>query len=128
MFEFHGWITIREGTSEAEEDDARFHRNIQSIEELVQANQDGVTRVEIIASNGQYNLIMHGLRNHRQPWVTELFKKTGEIARGSYGLLYLNDDEDTEFSNEFQVWVMTRGNVRHDKDALLSPCVPMLEE
>ena len=54
MFGFHGWVTVREGTSEADEDDARFHQNIQSIEELVQANQDGVTRVELVASNGQY--------------------------------------------------------------------------
>lgn len=128
MFEFHGWVTIREGTSEAEDDDALFQENIRSIKELVEVYQDGISRLDLIVSNGAYNLIMHGLRNHSQQWVTELFEKTGNIARGSYGVLYLNDDEDLEFSNEFQVLIMTRGTVQRHKDTLLSPCIPVLEE
>ena len=33
----------------------------------------------------------------------ELYKKIGKMAEGSYGLIYLYDDEDEGKENEFQV-------------------------
>jgi hypothetical protein len=70
---------------------------------------------------------MHGFRNHTQPWVYELFEYTGFVAKGSYGVLYVRDDEDKHFDNEMQVWSMVRGKTQKQRDGFLSPCMPLLE-
>ena len=51
------------------------------------------------------------------------------MAPGSYGLLYLHDDEDTNgFHNAFQVFVLSKGNFILCKDPFLSPYIPRVED
>ena len=61
--------------------------------------------------------------NHRgsvgQP-VIDTFERVGEIAPGSYGLMYFRDDEDPGGRfNEFQVIVMRRGKTFTAADSFL---------
>ena len=57
-----------------------------------------------------------------------MLKSIGKYAPGSYGILYVHNDEDIEgLSNEFQVWRLVRGNLEKQKDYYLSPCVPVIK-
>ena len=53
-----------------------------------------------------------------------LFETIGKIAEGSYGLLYLRNDEDKEKYNNFVVHRLARGTVEIYPDTLLSPMIP----
>ena len=130
MFEFHGWVTIQEGWCEAQEDDALLENNVETIrsEAFRLAVEDFGCKAEVATANGLHRLTIHGYRNHHQPWVLNLFKAAGRIAKGSYGILYIHDDEDPDMSNEFQVWIMIRGKVEMRNDTDLSPCMPKLED
>ncbi|MBT3200027.1 MAG: hypothetical protein HN350_08920 [Phycisphaerales bacterium] len=129
MFEYHGWVTIHDGCSEEQDDNTLLSDSVKQIRGAVdQLDVNGFgCRVELAESNGLHHLTMHGHRNHSQQWPLELFETAGRIAKGSYGVLYIHNDEDIDFSNEFQTWVMTRGKVTKRTDQFLSPCIPTLE-
>ena len=58
-----------------------------------------------------------------------MFEKIGQIAKGSYGLIYLYNDEDTQGKNNiFQVFSMVRGKIYEKEDPFLSPIIPVLED
>jgi len=77
-------------------------------------------------------------RNHRgiRPSAVEILRWLAENSPGSYGLVYLHDDEDegdgshargrdgTDHSNEFRVWRLLNGRVDELDDPFLSPIVP----
>jgi hypothetical protein len=127
MFEYHGWISISETTCEAEDNPELLESLITQIARVVRQLQDDFSKVELFTKNGSHYLRLDGDRDHTQYWVLQLFEKVGELAKGSYGLLYVRDDEDLEYANEFQVWRMARGRVSREKDPFLSPCIPVLE-
>ena len=56
------------------------------------------------------------------------FETVGKIAEGSYGLLYLHNDEDQEKYNNFVVHRLARGTVEIYPDTLLSPVIPNVED
>ena len=127
MFEFHGWVTVNEGACEAEDSEEARNIAVGKLHELIAARTDGWSLAELRQFNGQDFLLLHGFRNHYQPWVAELFEITGVLAPGSYGALYVRDDEDPSYANEMQVLIMRRGKVVRHKDELFSPCIPVLE-
>ena len=50
---------------------------------------------------------------------------------GSYGLLYVLDDEDYQdgdYQNEFRVWRLVRGALEERSDPFLSPFIPTVED
>lgn len=57
-----------------------------------------------------------------------MFYYVGEVAIGSYGLLYLYDDEDPIKDNSFKVYRLCKGKVVEFDDQLLSPFNPTIEE
>lgn len=126
MFEYHAWVTIREGSKEGEDDSILLEKNIAEIE-IALKEHEGLGRIELFFQNGSAYVRMDGDHNHYHAYALDVFTKIGHIAKGSYGLLYINDDEHSEFNNEFQVWRMTKGNVVKMKDQFLSPCNPVLE-
>lgn len=69
-----------------------------------------------------------GYRNHRNAHVLETWRTIGQLAPGSYGLLYVQDDEDEGRDNSWVVYAMTRGQVTEGTDAWLSPVVPTLQD
>ncbi|MET9144633.1 Imm7 family immunity protein [Streptomyces sp. NPDC004042] len=129
MFEYHGWITVVE--TAADEDDDGQVRLGRIVDELR-------LRITEIASpylldlrwlNGEPFIHLGGCSNHRSaPDVEEFFAHVGAVAPGSYGLLHIRDDEDPRHGNEIRVLRLARGTVTHHTEALLSPCVPVLED
>ncbi|MBA3741876.1 Imm7 family immunity protein [Sporichthya sp.] len=79
-------------------------------------------------ANGSWRLHLSGLRNHRQQLVVDLWQRVGELAPASYGLLYIQDDEDPAHGNEWVAWPLRRGSTRAEADPFLSPVVPALQD
>ncbi|MGR6542089.1 Imm7 family immunity protein [Paenibacillus tundrae] len=55
-------------------------------------------------------------------------KTIGVMAPGSYGMLYVFNDEHPKHFNEFNVYVLTRGNVEERNDPFLSPLIPTVAD
>ncbi|MGW7331123.1 Imm7 family immunity protein [Streptomyces sp. NPDC054840] len=126
MFEYHGWITVRESATD-DEDPTRAAEIVEGLRR----------RIDEIASpylldlrwmNGELFLHIGGFSNHCRPEILDLFRHVGTVAPGSYGLLHLLDDEDPRHENEVRVLRLVRGNVAEYTESSLSPCIPVLED
>ena len=76
-------------------------------------------------------LCLAGLANYRgilEDDLINVFREIGEKAPGSYGLLYIADDENVEFDNEFRVGKLVRGKLEFVFDPFLSPRIPVIED
>jgi hypothetical protein len=61
--------------------------------------------------------------------VIELYREIAAGAPGSYGVMYVLDDELVgNAGNEWQRWIMRRGVVTVEADRSLSPHVPTVED
>ncbi|MEV5647137.1 Imm7 family immunity protein [Nocardia sp. NPDC052254] len=127
MFEYHGWVTLRaDATTTDDESSLRLDDVRTLLEEF-----SGYALMDLQAFNGDYYIHFAGHPNRRGTWgagVIDLFTRIGRLARGSYGLLYVHDDEDAAYAGGFRVFRMARGLVTVHADALLSPVVPILED
>lgn len=130
MIELHGWVTIRE-TYKADFDEE------ENIDLLVKKIQDNIKKLswfkpEIKAQNGEYFIELSLYTNRMNPQtleVLELYQNIGKIAEGSYGLIYLYNDEDMNGKeNQFQVFSLARGIVKENTDPFLSPIIPTIED
>ncbi|WP_158261130.1 MULTISPECIES: Imm7 family immunity protein [Pirellulaceae] len=65
-------------------------------------------------------------RNHTAPELFQLLDWIVENALGSYGIIYVLDDE-SEYSNEFRVIKINKGNYTFHNDPFLSPIYPEVE-
>lgn len=130
MIELHGWVTVRE-TYKAVFDE---EEHIDLLVLRIQAEIDKLRWFKPImkAMNGEWFLEFSLYSNRRDSRLQEilgLYKRIGEIAAGSYGLIYLYDDEDMEGrENQFQVFLLARGTVEEREDSFLSPVIPALED
>lgn len=128
MVELHSWITVRE-TYEVCESEGNYNEVIKNINKAIQRLK--YIQVSVKVLNGEYYIEFSLYTNHLSADVKEcleFFSEVGKIARGSYGLLYLHNDEDAMYSNEFQIWRLTRGKVRKYDDTILSPFIPIIED
>jgi hypothetical protein len=134
MFEIHGWATLRESFDEAGEDDEKLHAIFARLRRQIDENSWSLNSlVDLRYINGTPYLTVTGDRNHRISEGSELFElfhTVAEIAPGSYGLVYVMDDEaqDIAARNEFEVWVLCRGQFTRRSDAYLSPIIPTIED
>ena len=75
---------------------------------------------------------MNMYTNHFSPDVKEVFELmrfVGEIAVGSYGMIYLHDDENNDGKrNLFQVYTLAKGKIAEYIDEFLSPLTPKVED
>ncbi len=83
--------------------------------------------------NGDLHVLsVAGHRNHRCETALDLFRWLAINGPGSYGLLYVRDDEDFrrggDFGNEFRVWRLARGVLEEQDDPFLSPPIPTVED
>ena len=127
MFEYHGWITLR-STAEAVDDEPPLR--LEEIKDLVN-ELAGHGLMDLRQINGGYYVHLGGFPNHRGTQGSEvinLFAKVGHLAPGSYGLLYVHDDEDPECQLNFRVFRLVRGTVTEHDDQFLSPVIPTLED
>lgn len=128
MVELHSWITIRK-TYEVCEDEDDVEKVIENLKQIIR----GLKYIEIPVKvkNGEYYIEFSIYTNHFSADVEEhldFFAEIGKIAKGSYGLLYLHNDEDAMHYNEFQIWRLSRGKIRKYEDKILSPFVPVVED
>ena len=127
MFEYHGWVSLRP-TAEAVDDEPPLR--LDEIRALVD-DLSGYALMDLRPMNGDYYIHLGGSPNRpgtHGPAVVELLRQVGQLAPGSYGLLYVHDDEDPRQHLDFRVFRLARGIVTEHADTLLSPVTPTLED
>ena len=130
MIQLNGWVIIRESYSEVGENERKLNQVVTKIEAKI-SELDVVNEFYGLRNlNGEYHLSIMVNHNHRSDHVIEFFKWIASISVGSFGILYVQDDEDLERGNEnvFKVWRMKKGKVDELDDPFLSPVNPEVEE
>ena len=136
MFQFNGWAILRVDDSDDPDSSELTRREDEAQarhEAAVHSFSDGVSVLEVrTAGNDLRCLITHGLSNHRTSSVLDLYQWVADQFPCAYGLLYVWDDEDDsptrgDNTNCFRVWKLACGVLTEEADALLSPCMPVIE-
>ncbi len=131
MFEYHAWATLRDAANPDDDAIAEASAATVSAIRLLLADpsvDNDFQSTDIRYVNGQWHVWLAGHRNHRNSDVLDAWRAIGIEAPGSYGLLYVHDDEAPEQHNEWVAWSMARGCVTVAPDPFLSPYVPVLED
>lgn len=126
MIELHCWITIRADYNSDNECNENVLRLIKN-----ELDTHHYNSIEIKAMNGEYYIEFSLYANHFSQDTKELlhlFVYIGRIAVGSYGLLYLHNDESDTSGNSFRIYSLAKGVVNVHDDPFLSPCIPTIEE
>ncbi|GIP45721.1 hypothetical protein J45TS6_41800 [Paenibacillus sp. J45TS6] len=130
MYQYHGWAVILESTGDEVSNEKEI-KIVEAIKKYIEDLQLNVDVLDMKAVNGQYHLWMTGLWN-REPSLkfspVEIMKNIGIIAPGSYGMLYVFNDEHPKHFNEFRVYALARGNVEEKGDPFLSPLIPVVTD
>lgn len=129
MITFNGWVVIQESFTEEDENDKLLQIIIEKIKAKITTLAYLNENYTLENLNGSYHLSIMADHNHRTEHIIDFFKWISAIAIGSYGILYVQDDEDTSRGNEnqFVVWVMKKGTVTEMDDIYLSPVFPEIE-
>ena len=128
MFEFHGWASVNYHTHDTNfgKQDACWDSLVSYVAEMPK------DFVHLQRYNGCDSLLIAGQHNHRREYVVDLFRWIADNAVGSYGLLYIRDDEDhergTDYQNCFRVWRLCCGTLTEMDDLFLSPVTPAVED
>jgi hypothetical protein len=132
MFEYHGWATLRTDIMDeyGDEDEDALQNLLGELRQyIITLSINGAIHIE--QRNLLYALSIFGHNNHRQQPVMDLFSWLAQNARGSYGLLYIHDDEDfnrgSDNTNQFRVWRLALGQLEELDDQFLSPYIPTVE-
>lgn len=130
MIELHGWITVRDTYEAIFEEGDKMDLVISKLKDEI-----GKLRwfqPQIKAQNGEVYIEFTLFANRKESTyheIIEFYKKVGDVAKGSYGLIYFYDDEDRDGQeNEFQVYALRRGKIESFKDPFLSPIIPVIED
>jgi hypothetical protein len=134
MVSYHGWIKIWETPYES--DDDHLDEIVAQIKQYVDKVKWSNSFIDVRYANGIPLFSIQGCNNHK--WggyldgnynnLLEIFKLIGKIAPGSFGLLYIIDDEEEGFQNECQVFIMKKGVLEKVKDPFFSPLIPTVED
>lgn len=129
MYQYHGWAVVLASTG----DETCYEEEVifETVEKYIKDLQANVDVLDIKVINGQYHLWMSGLWNHEPSskfHPVEIMKNVGIQAPGSYGMLYVYNDEHPIHFNEFNVYVLKRGNVEEKHDPFLSPLIPVVTD
>lgn len=126
MIELHGWLTFRE-TYRAEPNE---EENIDKI--ISDILQNSPFKPHIQLKNGSYFTEFSLYHNHYAQDEEDVFaflNITSKLAKGSYGIIYLFDDENAMgLDNAFQVYVLCKGKIKQCLDSFLSPFIPTVED
>jgi hypothetical protein len=154
MLAAHGWVIVR--SSRALYHGARID-DVDDVDERVDAaDEELFARLKTLLrgheppdldwsfrpgmNNVRGVLMLSSSRNHRgaRPTVLTVLDWLAENGPGSYGLVYIHDDEDRarvivagaetkDFSNVFRVWRLLEGAVEEFDDPFLSPLFPTVD-
>lgn len=129
MIELHGWLSI----SETYENEDLF--SLSELESISQKVKDIVLKndcgIELQYMNGFPFITTLICSNHRTEQIDKIidtYQNIAEIATGSYGVIYIRDDEDVVHYNEFQIYIFKRGKCINKVDTDFSPCIPNIEK
>jgi len=121
MVEYYGWLNLQQSLDGENESD------ILSISGAIKNRLKEISMSERIsefqAINGYFVLNISGITNHMSQDVLEVFdlyKFIASVAIGSYGLLYVKNEQETEDSAEFRVWRLAKGKFEELDQTLLS--------
>ena len=130
MIQYSGWAIIREAYNEMGEDEKSLNVIIKKIQERIQKLKTLNEFYDLRPLNGAYHLTIQVNHSHRDDRVIKFFKWIADISIGSFGLLYILDDEDIQRGNKnkFKVWRIKKGQIDEMDDLFLSPCTPNIEE
>ena len=135
MLEYHGWIVIAESYNEKDASDELRHSLWLELCKKVAQLQTEVSDIAITMNviNAVYQISIFGCCNHKgYTWqqVYRLLQWIAKSAVGSYGIFYLQDDEDIEAGNtdKFIIYCLKKGQIYQIEDKLLSPLVPEIED
>lgn len=125
MYEWHGWATLRK-TAEVDYYDDPDETVLSTVQALLAAS-DSISNetAKLNSANGAWHVWLAGCHNHCSPQIVDLFRTLAHTAPGSYGILYLYDDEA---SDGWDRWVMRRGGIHKSRDEDLSPHIGMVED
>jgi hypothetical protein len=130
VFEWHGWATIVASPGAEDDAAAEAHQPCRDEEARVArviAGAAGVANetLDVRSANGSVHVWLAGSHNHRDETVIGLFRSIAEAAPGSYGVMYVLDDD---VSDTWERWVMRRGTVSREVDTSLSPHLGVVED
>lgn len=126
MYQYHGWAVLSISVDD-ESNHIEDSKMLLQVQNYISKLKDNIDIIEVKAINGQYHFLMTGFANHKiisEYNPINIFRHIGILASGSYGILYVYDDEDLEYFNEFRVYVLTRGDISEKSDTYLSPLIP----
>ena len=129
MLELHGWLTI----SETYKDEDKYTN--ETLEDIMRPVnriiENSGTQLTLQYMNGTPFLTALLYANHRTKetdTIIDTYKSIAQTATGSYGIIYLRDDEDTRHYNEFQIFIFKKGECIYKTDDVFSPCIPTIED
>lgn len=125
--QFHGFVEVRMLPRVL----GNYPKETEVVETLrAETNWSVFQHAAFIDLNGQWFFTAHGNHNHASAFqpVRELLDKLVSRAPGSYGLFYVNNDEDDlpEMRERFRVLVIRRGTMSEGADPFLSPFTPIV--
>jgi hypothetical protein len=130
MIEYYGWLKINLSLDGENEDNiGLFARKINlKLQEISTSSRS----VEFKPLNGSYILHFAGSANHFGIDFEEIYSLCEYITKnavGSYGIIYLQNDELPEpMNNQFFVYKIARGKISIVDDIYLSPCQYVIED
>lgn len=125
MYEFYGWAALNYHTHDTNE--LLKKETIVRFIEFIQSKE--IKDIYMIKSrNGLDSFMISALHNHKHEYVFEIFSWIADNLPGSYGLLYIQDDESKDSFNKFIVYKLARGMLTKEEDYYLSPCIPIIED
>ena len=129
MLELHGWLTISETYKD---EDMYTNETLEDImRQVKRIIENSGTQLTLQYMNGMPFLSTLLYANHRTNEtdnIIEAYKSIAKTATGSYGIIYLRDDEDTRHYNEFQIFIFKKGECIYKSDDSFSPCIPTIED
>lgn len=141
MFRYYGWIALEYHTHDT--DTILQDHAISRFKKYVEDSHFEDDTYIISRRNGIDSFIISRMHNHKHDDIICLYKWVAEKLPGSYGLLYIHDDEDfngpynrkydyddleIDNSNKFIVWKLMRGVLTKEEDPFFSPCIPAIED
>ena len=128
MVELHGWLSIWE-TYEDEDllSPEEIDEITRKVKEIISNSDCGIELKYINGTPFVNTLICSNHRTSEVDNIIEVYKSISKTATGSYGVIYLRDDEDDEHYNEIQKYVFKKGACICKIDEDFSPCIPTIE-
>jgi hypothetical protein len=134
MFIYNGWIQIAENTLEI--DDDHLDEIMTKIRTYIDSVRWHNAFIDLRQPNGFPVLSIHGCNNHKvgrfisgnHDVLLDIYKFVGQNAPGSHGILYIADDEEPGYQNEYQVFILKRGKLERTNDPFFSPIIPTIED